>query len=615
MLEQIIGTMNEAGIDTDSLIGVPEQFVQAISKTHNFLDAFFTLFRENDPDFILKKLDNVLIKSKKILVFVVEDLDRNESQNFILSDIFATLMRVKKVTNLFLILTGFPHSGKENRVDFQKLCDYVEDVGSLLYEDKLKVLVKIAEYHNKKYEDDVQFNRTDFPNAWVFHENRGDTSEDQKIINLDRHPWGNDGKYRPYREVIMDLIKCPRSLKCVVRGLNVAWETLHGECDYMELLDLMILKYSEVPIFDFIRENIYELRDYTPLGAPLVMPPLFSSEKRNLCQEQGRLEEQNDNIKAEQIKNDATLKSLDGLKEKFVKEYAFNKDDLDIMLDTLFPEKDSLFYQRSARRVCNNYPVDYFERIITEYIPDNQRDQEQLVAIRDWNKSKDKEKLLDLILSGDIRKQWIVNKSRLQCKNLSNAEHWQLVESAIDRLHEKMVNIDANLDVVKEMANWINFTFVNFVIEEPAKKIIASVLTHSILVDFNSAAFDSSYDDISVPSCNNDKDEIIELYGEKIIKSFGTDKEIERNFRVVLEKVNKFFAYYAIIALCFDDNGQKNKLFVDFFEGNLSMVMKQLSEYDPPIDAIYENDPQKIIIQGKIDKVKQAVKMWLDEHP
>jgi hypothetical protein len=47
MLEQIIDTMDKNGIDTDPLIGVPRQYILAISKVNNYLDAFFEMFRND----------------------------------------------------------------------------------------------------------------------------------------------------------------------------------------------------------------------------------------------------------------------------------------------------------------------------------------------------------------------------------------------------------------------------------------------------------------------------------------------------------------------------------------------------------------------------------------
>ena len=88
------------------------------------------------------------------------------------------------------------------------------------------------------------------------------------------------------------------------------------------------------------------------------------------------------------------------------------------------------------------------------------------------------------------------------------------------------------------------------------------------------------------------------------------------SIRAALCKKNKFFAYYAVTTLCFDDNEQEtnelkeNELFIGFFETNPEGIMRELFQYNPPMDEIYKNKIGSLT-QDKIDKVKRAAQRWL----
>jgi hypothetical protein len=208
----------------------------------------------------------------------------------------------------------------------------------------------------------------------------------------------------------------------------------------MELFDLMILRNSEIPIFDFIWENLSDLRDYRPVNYHI---PKKEGEKISVDEKRNNQTER---------EKDETIKSFEKRKIDFAEEYWFNKQDLDIILFELFPDKevlslecsDKALCKRAARRIYNHvlkYPaikdipadysdyVDYFERIITENRPsDDESDQCQLKAIKDWNDDTDKDNLLDLILDGKFRVRW----EHL----LVDTEHSQLTALAINRLKD-----------------------------------------------------------------------------------------------------------------------------------------------------------------------------------
>jgi hypothetical protein len=129
IIEKMIQSMTQKGIYTDHLIKIPLLYIQALSKVHTILDVMFLLLINNndDPKELLKKIGKALELEHKRLVLIIENLDRNESDDFKFDDIQATLMRIKEISHLSFILTGFP-SSSEKRIDFEKLCDYIEEV-------------------------------------------------------------------------------------------------------------------------------------------------------------------------------------------------------------------------------------------------------------------------------------------------------------------------------------------------------------------------------------------------------------------------------------------------------------------------------------------------------
>jgi hypothetical protein len=129
IIEKMIQSMTQKGIYTDLLIKIPQRYIRALSKIHTTFDVIFSFLENdrNDPEKLLKKIGRVLELERKQLILVIENLDRNESDDFTIDDIQATLMRIKEISHISFILTGFPHSN-EQHVDFERLCDYIEEV-------------------------------------------------------------------------------------------------------------------------------------------------------------------------------------------------------------------------------------------------------------------------------------------------------------------------------------------------------------------------------------------------------------------------------------------------------------------------------------------------------
>ena len=80
ILEQIIGALEDSGIDTSSIRCMPSQYIKAITGRNAVLDWLWDFIhsRPKNPDEFLKRVEQLLIKNKKHFLLVIEDIDRNE---------------------------------------------------------------------------------------------------------------------------------------------------------------------------------------------------------------------------------------------------------------------------------------------------------------------------------------------------------------------------------------------------------------------------------------------------------------------------------------------------------------------------------------------------------
>jgi hypothetical protein len=268
------------------------------------------------------------------------------------------------------------------------------------FQQKLTIFLKIAQYHTKQaYPYDIVPEKR-------FFSDLSDNEEDQYVLSdVDEHNTisesNNDedthvlsasmlelSSNEDIWHVLLNIITTPRTLKHVIRDLDAAWKQLHGECDYMELLILTILRWSDVPIFDFIRENLTVFR---------------------LHQKTSK----------EQIK-------------AFITNNNFSEQDLLLILDKLFPKEQPGEY---ARRICNTKSViDYFSRILKKFVPEYESDQKQLKAIYNWNSGDKNQDIIDIIVNTN---EYNINLNKRWLRCLNDNTLLKLTEEVIKRFLDR----------------------------------------------------------------------------------------------------------------------------------------------------------------------------------
>jgi|GEM_PF-6445466 len=360
IIKKIIDGMTMVGLDTDHLTHIPQQYVRALAKTHTIFDIITELFREvNIPENVLKKIDNLLRSEGKKMVLILEDLDRNKNNDIRHDSVDATLRRLRNTECVSFVITD-SYRKNEERLDFVKICDYVEEVPVMSFRDKSTCLATIAKHQSKGVVE---------------------PKDDNEI--LEKIPYLTEvGVY----SALLELIDTPRTFKTIIRDLDVTWGKLRGECDYVELLALTILRNTDNSVFDFIVENL------------------------------------------------SILRNRDNEIREIVKENEIYKRHAQILEWLFF---DNIKMSKTTRRIRNVKPVDYFSRIINEHVPDVERDQKQLRAIEDWNHSTDRKTLVHIIAGTDLvylelHSRWLSSVNDASLLDLTKAVILELADSKID---------------------------------------------------------------------------------------------------------------------------------------------------------------------------------------
>jgi hypothetical protein len=243
MLADAIGKVEER-IDTFQVSSLPESYRQTFSASGELLDSISKmLFGKRDPIDQFRRLSALLGYMDLRLVFVVEDLDRNDSKSFDIQEVLAFLQQLKGFSNLSFILTGGLSASA--RIDYAKLCDHIEylrtisvhQAGSLVAVLRDRCLSKEAFPH--VYLTDPNDNKW-LPNRWLL------LSQQDEV-----YPSG----------AIARLLNTPRSLRHALSLTYRAWRNLHGEIDFDHLLAMKVLRYAAPEAFSFVLRHWHLFHD------------------------------------------------------------------------------------------------------------------------------------------------------------------------------------------------------------------------------------------------------------------------------------------------------------------------------------------------------------------
>lgn len=164
---------------------------------------------------------------------------------------------------------------------------------------------------------------------------------------------------------IVRLVKTPRLLKLILRRTYNAWENLHGEIDFDNLLIANVLRYASPGAFEFILENIQEIRGL----------------------------ESNDIL----TKRNERLKAIDEKWNTAIQGVRWDSTSVKTLVSFLFPCWNEIMHSsqeayRQTLQVAS--PTDYWSRMLSEELFENEiKDQDVLHILVNWKKDPSYEKV------------------------------------------------------------------------------------------------------------------------------------------------------------------------------------------------------------------------------
>lgn len=243
MLADAIATV-ERRIDTFHVSSLPESYRQTFSAGGEWFDNVSKLvFGKRDPIDQFRSLSELLGDIGAKVVFIIEDLDRNDSRSFDIQEVLAFLQQLKAFPNLAFVLTGGLKSPA--RIDFAKLCDHIEYLKTVDLHMPSELVQRVRErcLDTNAYSHDSLVS-SERPNVW--HPFLGGFMRDLEELSV--------------LEAFALLLNTPRSLRHVLGRTLLAWRRLYGEIDLDHLLAVNILRFAAPECFQFLARRWDRLR-------------------------------------------------------------------------------------------------------------------------------------------------------------------------------------------------------------------------------------------------------------------------------------------------------------------------------------------------------------------
>ncbi len=360
ILKQTVAELSKY-VDGLGLMNIPHEYQKALSDAGPWwCKIILTDFPRKDGFKQLERLDEVLVCMGLRMVIILEDLDRNIQKDEKLNEVAGLLDRIKKLDNLSFVMAISTNVDLVGPGISMRLAEHIEVIPAL-YPKYVRAIVNMFRgYCLKQYQEDVDFLSKEH------RENRWGTD---KTYPFDPDAWkaAIGGKDKPIF-AIPKLLTGPRALKQVLRRTLSAWNRLHGEIDFDDLLMANVLRFAAPEAFDFIHNHIHKLR----------------------MAESGKIESASDKLHQNTSENKANKPEqlwnyyLKGKNILWDKKAAYD------LIETLFPgitdwnSNKTIVPQHIGRE---DLTVDYWVRLNTEELKEDEiPDQQVLCAIEKWKK-------------------------------------------------------------------------------------------------------------------------------------------------------------------------------------------------------------------------------------
>ncbi|MEM7812813.1 MAG: P-loop NTPase fold protein [Planctomycetota bacterium] len=194
---------------------------------------------DSDPLDRLSDLDEIMRRLDRIIIVIVEDLDRNNGREFNAQDLIGFLDRFRDLRQITFVLTGGVKSVPAET--FVRLCNTTD----LMLPVAAAQVEKIVEEEIARAEPEGPF-LCRSPLIRYAHNDR------QSLIRQRlAYMRVGQGRYVAYGQVISALVT-PRLLISIQREFRSAWSRLVGEVDAASLFSITVLRVATPDVFEFL---------------------------------------------------------------------------------------------------------------------------------------------------------------------------------------------------------------------------------------------------------------------------------------------------------------------------------------------------------------------------
>ncbi len=358
-------------IDILSFIGIPGDFANAVSDGSFWGNLLRIARRGGDPVSVLERLDKVLKFHNEKLLFIIEDVDRNNDDVLVKVELPAFLDRLSHIDNI-LFAVAVDIKSKDNLLSsseyLYRIADNIQNLPNLDCRNVLENIVKMRnEMRRKAYVD---------PNTeeeYLTRLLRVYDIDNENEIKSGGRIRGNllEATFNTPAYIIAKLLPTPRLLKSVFRETYQSWEKLAGEVNPDELLVLTTIKHSLLQLNNFLMDS------------------------KNLSFLQGNIV--HNQFRANDKEYSPIKKIKDIINEEFRKEILpISMAELHILIDFLFPRWLPAFgnvpveYMQS---ISISGQTDYWSRIARGFLEEKPlMDQDVLKKLKDFEDNQERGK-------------------------------------------------------------------------------------------------------------------------------------------------------------------------------------------------------------------------------
>jgi hypothetical protein len=241
-------------VDCLGLAGLPSAYRAALADTGSPWGRLLAAgtIRCQDPIAILRKMDGVLACIAKRLVVYLEDIDRNPADQRLRSEISGLLDRVKDLTHLSFVLSIAREAHGRVADDIARICEHTETLPELPPRDVLRL---VAVFRGHCFKTSTLAGDMD-PVSDKDRERRLGLERCLTVVDC----------FSPVLVrgepalAIQRLLASPRAAKSALRRTWQAWQGLHGEIEFDDLMVASVLRVGAPEAFWFLLRHAEQLR-------------------------------------------------------------------------------------------------------------------------------------------------------------------------------------------------------------------------------------------------------------------------------------------------------------------------------------------------------------------